>query len=422
MTTFRKYLKETAWAVAAKGAAFVFYYAVVYYLTRRMAVERWGEWSGFLAILNVTMLISDQGINIATKRFVAAARDTPDLAGVIRGTFLLRIVASLLYVGLVALLAMPVLRGLDQPQFLPLLQCALLLVGLYGIVEYFKSLFEALHRLRFTFVVTAIEHGLKFLFVVALFGRTQQFSSIVTALTLGVGIASLAGAAQTMRAVPGILRASVPKGLWQQVYLYSLPVLLTSIGGFISLEIDVIMLKSLRSNFDTGIYSAAKQIVIFLPHIALTLSMSTIPGMAAFDSTTAVAQRIVFYRIFAMLAGIYFIVCAGLVLFAFWGVKIFFPPEYAGTSIPLLMLIPFVLFNAITIYTGNLMIYRGLAWQRSLNAALTIVANILLNWWLIPLWGPLGAAAASSIAYLPYAVLNLRAADNAFLTVQETGT
>src|SRR3954451_9340345 len=105
MATAQKYAKEMFWAVAAKGAAFVFYYALIYYLTRRLAVERWGEWSGFLAILNVTLLVSDQGIKIATKHFVAGARSTGDLAGAIRGTFLLRVVASLLYAALVALVA-----------------------------------------------------------------------------------------------------------------------------------------------------------------------------------------------------------------------------------------------------------------------------------------------------------------------------
>jgi len=38
MATVAKYAKETFWAVAAKGAAFFFYYGVVYYLTHTMTV------------------------------------------------------------------------------------------------------------------------------------------------------------------------------------------------------------------------------------------------------------------------------------------------------------------------------------------------------------------------------------------------
>jgi O-antigen/teichoic acid export membrane protein len=414
MATTAKYAKETFWAVASKAVAFVFYYALIYYLTRQMTVEVWGDWSGFLALLNVILLVSDQGINMAGKRYVAAARDTAELGGVVRATFILRVVASLLYVLLIALLLRPLLLWLHQPGYIGLMQRALLLVALYGIVEYFKSLFEALHRLRFTFVVTTLEHGLKFLLVLLLFRGGDDFVAIVTAFTIAVAVAVLGGMIQSLRAIPQILSSTVPPGLMRQVYLYSLPVLLTSIGGFISLEIDVIMLKSLRNNYETGIYSAAKQIVMFLPQISLTLSMATIPGLSVFDQENAQAQRKVYYRMLGGLAGVYFLVCLGLIVFAFWGIRIFFPPAYQAAWAPLLVLIPFVLFNAATIYSGNLMIYRGLAWRRSLNAALTIVANVFLNWWLIPIWGPLGSAAASSIAYLPYCILNLRAADKAF--------
>src|ERR1700720_480987 len=105
MATLAKYAKETFWAVATKLVAGIFYYALIYLLTRRMAIEVWGEWSGFFAILNVILLLSDQGINLATKRYVAAARDTADLAAVIRTTFVLRLIASVSYAVVVAVFA-----------------------------------------------------------------------------------------------------------------------------------------------------------------------------------------------------------------------------------------------------------------------------------------------------------------------------
>jgi O-antigen/teichoic acid export membrane protein len=170
----------------------------------------------------------------------------------------------------------------------------------------------------------------------------------------------------------------------------------------------------LGTDYETGIYSAAKQVVIFLPQLSLAFSMGAIPGLARFNKETALSQRRLYYRILGGIAGIYLLACLGVAAFALWGMSLFFRPEYHAASRPLLMLIPFAIFNAATIYSGNLMVYRGLAWQRFANAGLTIMANVLLNWWLIPIWGAVGAAAASSIAYLPYCILNLRAAHNAF--------
>jgi O-antigen/teichoic acid export membrane protein len=412
--TAAKFAKETFWAVASKGAAFFFYYALVYYLTRKMSVDVWGNWSAFLALLNIIILASDQGINTASKRYIAEARDGVNLGGVVRATLTLRVVASLLYTVAIAFLIRPLLLWLHQPEYLGLMQRSLLLVALYGIMEYFKTLFEALHRLRFTFVVNALEHGLKLVLVIALFRSGADFAAIVAAFTVAVCIALAGGIVVALRAIPQVVSSSPPSGLMRQVYLYSLPVFLMSTGGFVSLEIDTIMLKHLRTAFDTGIYSAAKNIVMFLPHLSLAFSMGIIPGLSVFDAGTALQKRRVYYQVLGGIAGIYLLICLGLVAFALWGLGLFFPPEYRAAFIPLLMLIPFTIFNAGTIYSGSLMVYRGLAWQRSINVGLTIILNVLLNWWLIPIWGPVGSATASSIAYLPYCILNLRAAHKAF--------
>ena len=106
MATVAKYAKETFWAVAAKGAAFFFYYGVVYYLTHTMTVGVWGNWSAFLALLNIILLISDQGLNIAVKRYISAARDTDELGGIVRMTFALRLITSFLFTLAIALLMM----------------------------------------------------------------------------------------------------------------------------------------------------------------------------------------------------------------------------------------------------------------------------------------------------------------------------
>ena len=413
MATGAKYARETFWAVASKGAAFVFYYALVYYLTREMSVAQWGNWSAFLAVLNIIMLVSDQGINTASKRYIAEARDSGALGGVVRVTFILRVVASLLYTLLIACLIPPLLTWLGQPDYIGLMQRSLILIALYGIMEYFKHLFEALHRLRFTFVVNALEHGLKLLLVIVLF-RGESFKAIVAAFTIAVAIALVGGILASVRIIPGIFTAPAPAGRIRQTYLYSLPIFLMSIGGFIALEIDTIMLKHFRGAYETGIYSVAKNIVLFLPHLSLAVSMGIVPGLSVFDASSAPDKRRFYYRVLASIIGMYVLVCLGIVGFAFFGLGLFLKPEYQAASLPLLALVPFVVLGGVSNYCGYLLDYRGFAMTRSINFALTIIANILLNWWWIPKWGALGAAAASSIAFVPYCALNLWQAHKAF--------
>jgi O-antigen/teichoic acid export membrane protein len=413
MPTVTKYAKETFWAVASKGVAFVFYYALIYYLTRKMSVAVWGDWSAFLALLNIIILVSDQGINTASKRYIVQARDSAQLAGVIRATFILRVCASLLYTLLIAFVIPPLLGWLHQLDSLGLLQRSLLLVALYGIMEYFKSLFEALHRLRFTFIINTLEHGTKLFLVVLLFHGGRNFVAIVAAFTMAVGIALVGGVMAALRVIPRIFSSPGPPGLIRRAYLYSLPIFLMSIGGVVALEIDTIMLKQLSTAYETGIYSAAKNIVMFLPHLSIAFSMGIIPGLSVFDARTALANRRIFYQVLGAIVAIYTLISVGVASFALFGMGLFFPSGYQAASVPLLILSPFVLLSGVSTYCGNLLDYRGLAWIRSINFGLTIVGNVLLNWWWIPKWGAVGAA-ASSIAFAPYCALNLWQAHMAF--------
>jgi O-antigen/teichoic acid export membrane protein len=200
----------------------------------------------------------------------------------------------------------------------------------------------------------------------------------------------------------------------RQVYLYSFPVFLMSIGGFAALEIDTIMLKQLRTAYDTGIYSAAKNIVMFLPHLSLAFSMGIVPGLAVFDERTALAKRRLYYQVLFGIAGLYVLIGLGIAVFAMFGLGLFFQPVYQAASTPLMVLIPFVILSGMSTYSGNLLDYRGLAWLRSVNFGATIIINVLLNWWWIPKFGAAGAAAASSVAFAPYCALNLWQAHKAF--------
>lgn len=413
MTTGAKYVRETLWAIAAKAAAFVFYYALIYYLTRTMSVSAWGDWSAFFALLNILMLVSDQGINTASKRYITEARSGEELAGIVKLTFLLRILASLGYTIVIAFLLPTLLRWVGQPEYLQLIQRSLLLVALYGIMEYFKNLFEALHQLRFTFLVNFLEHGCKLVLVLLLF-REGSFFPIVIAFTLAVGIALAAGIIAMARTIPGVFRVSMPVSRLKAIYAYSLPVFFMSIGGFVALEIDTIMLKNLRTAYDTGIYSAAKNIVLFLPHISIALSMGMVPGLSVFDEHTAQANRRLYYRVLGGLTAVYVVICAAVAVFALFGMPLFFKPDYYAASLPLLALIPFVLLGGVSNYSAYLLDYRGFATIRAVNFGFTIIANVLLNWWWIPKWGAVGAAAASSVAFVPYCALNLWQAHRAF--------
>jgi O-antigen/teichoic acid export membrane protein len=232
---------------------------------------RLGYWSAFLALLNIILLISDQGLNIAVKRYISAARDTDELGGIVRVTFALRLITSFLFTLAIALLIRPLLDLLGQPSYLALMQRSLLLIALYSIMEYFKYLFEALHLLRFTFVINVVEHGSKLILVIALFRGGDRFLAIVTAFTIAVAVAFAVGVILTVGQLRIFTSPAPPRNA--SGYL-CLPTFLMSIGALSRWKFR--LCSRIWALIVTGIYSAAKQVVIFQLSLAFSMGASLV--------------------------------------------------------------------------------------------------------------------------------------------------
>src|SRR5207302_70421 len=144
--------------------------------------------------------------------------NTDELGVIVRLTFALRLITSFFFTFAIALLIRPLLDLLGQPSYLALMQRSLLLIALYSIMEYFKYLFEALHRLRFTFVINALEHGSKLILVIALFRGGDRFLAIVTAFTIAVAVAFVVGVILTLGTIPGIFASPAPPRKMREVY------------------------------------------------------------------------------------------------------------------------------------------------------------------------------------------------------------
>jgi len=74
-------------------------------------------------------------------------------------------------------------------------------------------------------------------------------------------------------------------------------------------------------------------------------------------------------------------------------------PEFAGAdALFMLVLLPIPYLQCSTGLAGNIVVMTGHSRLNLLNSTTTAVTNTLLNVWLIPLLGPLGAALASTVA------------------------
>ncbi len=195
--------------------------------------------------------------------------------------------------------------------------------------------------------------------------------------------------------------------LTKRMIKFSVPLIPTSLLWWIINVSDRYFVKYMIGAEANGLYSVAYKIPTVLTLVsAIFLDAWQISAVTENESRS----RSKFYSdIFASFEGAIFIVSSALILFAKIITKILLAPDYyeSWKYIPVLMLA--TVFSCFVVFLGN--IY--LAERRSISTMLTTVAgaliNLVLNFFLIPQFGPNGAATATCISY--FAVFAIRTAD-----------
>ena len=274
---YEKEAKETIWSFGTKIVAALFFIVLNAYLARVLRTELWGSWSFLLSILTVVYLVSYMGLNNAARAYAARFNNTDELPAVLRDSLLLRIAITALFTTVFLLFARPLAGLLQRPELADILPLAAPLVFLMGFSEYLKQIFTGIHRLKYHFVLNTIEFGGKIVFAVLLLSWAVTLENVLLSQWIAVGVSVAVGMVFWFRFYRG---AQSTGNYVREIFRYSLPLFLISIGFLILTEIDTIMLGLLATDYEVGQFAVGKQIANKLPQIALAISMGTMPGFA----------------------------------------------------------------------------------------------------------------------------------------------
>ncbi len=400
-----KLLKETFWSFATKGSGFFLFIALNVFLARSLGVERFGQWSFILSIITVTFLLSYLGINRSTRKYVAQYNKTDLLGSVLISSFRLRIVFSLLFSLILLALYKPLAAFMGWSGFETIFFYAIPLVFFSGFVEYFKDVFQGLHRLKYNFIITSLEYGLKLVLAIGFLSCWHSLTSIVNSFTLALLLTSIVGF--YILYTRYYCRPAEPhRDFTSDIFRYSIPLIVISIGFLIATEVDTIMLGLLSTESEVGFYSVAKQVVVKFPHISLAIAMGAMPVFAKLNESNKTELKNLFSKMLRFNLLLLLVIVAGVLLLSGYLVPLVFGSEYSASVLPLQILTIYVVGNSMAILFGSFLDFQGLATKRGINIVATIVFNIVLNAVLIPVYGAVGAAIATSVSYLPYVFLN----------------
>jgi len=254
--TNNKLLRETFWSFAAKGIALVFFVITNIFLARSLGTKGFGRWSFLYSIINTIALISWFGINNAARKFTAQYRETAKLQPILKSSLKLRLIASAVFTLVFLLVHQPLTQILGKPELSPLLATATPFVLFSGLVEYLKTVFTGLHRLKYHFILNTFEFGLKCILILLFLTRYKTLAAPVWSFNLALIVTAMVGTwlfyQNFYKHLPRLNQSYIKK-----IFKYSQPLFIISLGYLVTTELDTLMIGILKNDLEVGRQSPA---------------------------------------------------------------------------------------------------------------------------------------------------------------------
>jgi len=177
------------------------------------------------------------------------------------------------------------------------------------------------------------------------------------------------------------------------------PLILSGLSVLIYMRIDQIMLASMVGDEAVGIYSAAVRISKIWYFVPVTIVASVSPSLTAVQYHDYQRYQQGFQQLFSLLTILSYIVIAPLTCSAPLLVKWLYGDIYADAGMVLSIHVWAGLFVAMEVASSRWLINDGFAKMIMYRAIISAVVNIVLNYVLIPIYGPVGAAWATVVSY-----------------------
>ena len=354
-------------------------------LARRLGVEGMGRWTYAFTFVSLFVNLFNFGLSTLFTREAAAH---PERSVQLLGKFLpLRSVLALAALAVLWPVAWLARRG-ASPVLLLVFGAAL--AGSL-VSDLLRSVFRARQRMQYDALLNIAERGLSSIFgSVALalgLGLLATAASWASGMLVALGLALLLARSQdslgakgpTPREAAGMLRQAAP--------LFLLGVLAT-----LYFRQDVLLLRWLRSERETGLYSAAYRLLDMLVFLPGSLALAYLPAAAAARRESPAKFEALCRRALALTFSISVPLAVVLGFRAADVIRVLFGEQFAPAAPAARILCWTLVFFFANPVLGNTLIAGNLQRLPAVAVGLGVVFNAALNLVLIPRLGIVGAA------------------------------
>ena len=410
---FKKIVKGSSIAIGG-----IFFSKILGYLYRlliaRIGPEQYGLFNLSLAVTGILTTIALLGLSSGVIRYISfynGREDKEGILSIIRETLKITTIFGLLFSILLFLFSEKIsLIFFNNISLSPILKIMSFSVLFGTLATILSSIMIAFQKIWYqTFIRNIFENIIKIVLTFILiyifsFGVLGAVYSYLVALILTFLLSIFMVNNRIFNFVN--FKKIKEKGLRKDLLVFSIPLLFHGLLISIILWTDSLMLGHFKGAFDVGIYNAAlptAKLMYIFPYIFMILTLPILTELYSKKKEKTLMS--VYSRVSKW---IFFMNCSLLSFFILFSrdiLTILFGADYSAGSLPLIILsIGFFIGHLQEPIENMFMVLKRTKAILAITIFLTLL-NIVLNYILIPKNGIIGAAIATSIAYVSSFIL-----------------
>lgn len=390
---FQKYLKNAGWLMSGKILSMV----VGFIIARFLGPGDFGELSFANAFTAIIIAVGTLGLDSFIIREIL---HHPEKRDEILGTsFWMRIVVSLILIPAAVLIYLISRSFSDHPGddltlIIALCASASFFKAFNIIDSFFQSQVQSKYVVQVQNVCLVLSSAIKIYFVILKLPVAYfALALVIDGLLLALGLITIYHK-QQLHIRHWKFDTNRAKSLISQ----SWPLILTAVMISLYMQIDAVMLKTVGT-LQVGIYSAAARISEAWYFIPMAIVTSVFPAMIHARKTDLPRYHKRLQNLYDLLVLISLPVALIISFSANSIIHLIYGPEFRGAGTMLAIHIWSGVFVFMGSASSQYLLAEGYTMISFYRTAAGALVNILLNIWLIPLYGGVGASIATLVAY-----------------------
>jgi len=381
-------------------------------ITRSIGPESFGIYVLAIAILTIAEIIALLGMENTIVKFISqfrALNDIPRLRGAIFwGIGLVLTLSTAICIGLFCMSHFLGSHIFDKPSLVPILKIMAFSIPVSSLGKVLIASLQGIKLIKYKVLVQQVLiPSSRLICVVLTIAFGYQLVGIAWSYVMAEVLGIIYSAYFLFKSFPEIRQKSLTTYEMKKITFFSLPLLFSGMFNRIVARADILIMGHFLSATMVGIYGIAQR---FLPLIMMPLG--------AFNSIFAPIISDLFARKrkedletqFKTVAKWVFMASLPIfMLFTFFSKEILsiFGSGFVAGSLAMMILCAGQMVNTATGSVGFVLMMTGRPFADLLNSGLLCVTNILLNIYLIPRYGIVGAACASAFSITAIQLLRL---------------